>query len=140
MLCQCSFACTTRSRRCRRHDVCLKMYLDISGQGVSSSVQYQMLNCYCAWTSCYFNHLLFTLISLLLLVLVPCAIDSDPLCRENLDSIPPTSEELSFGNSVYKITFESRERPMFGHKYWFFLQDAVENVPEYVVHWDNFVQ
>ncbi|KAF5331166.1 hypothetical protein D9619_005979 [Psilocybe cf. subviscida] len=62
------------------------------------------------------------------------------LLLENLDSIPPTSEELSFGNSVYKITFESRERPMFGHKYWFFLQDAVENVPEYVVHWDNFVQ
>lgn len=52
----------------------------------------------------------------------------------------PDAEELSFGNSVYKITFENRERPTYGHKYWFFLQDAVENVPEYVVRWDNFVQ
>jgi hypothetical protein len=63
------------------------------------------------------------------------------LCfRENLDNIPTSAEELSFGNSVYKITFDNRERPVFGHKYWFFLQDAVENVPEYVVRWDNFVQ
>lgn len=60
--------------------------------------------------------------------------------REHLDAIPQDAEELSFGNSVYKITFEDRERPVFGHKYWFFLQDAVENVPEYVVRWDNFVQ
>ncbi|KAF8969808.1 mRNA capping enzyme-domain-containing protein [Flammula alnicola] len=62
------------------------------------------------------------------------------LLLEHLDDIPPNTDELSFGNSVYKITFENRERPLFGHKYWFFLQDAVENVPEYVVQWDNFVQ
>lgn len=60
--------------------------------------------------------------------------------RERLDNVPLNSEDLSFGNSVYKITFDNRERPLFGHKYWFFLQDAVENVPEYVVQWDNFVQ
>lgn len=29
---------------------------------------------------------------------------------------------------------------MYGHRYFFFLQDAVEDVPEYLVHWDNFVQ
>jgi mRNA (guanine-N7-)-methyltransferase len=29
---------------------------------------------------------------------------------------------------------------VFGHKYWFYLQDAVENVPEYIVKWDEFVQ
>ncbi|KIM48844.1 hypothetical protein M413DRAFT_87992 [Hebeloma cylindrosporum] len=62
------------------------------------------------------------------------------LLMENLDNIPPNAEELSFGNSVYRITFENREHPVFGQKYWFFLQDAVENVPEYVVRWDNFVQ
>jgi len=62
------------------------------------------------------------------------------LLLEHLDNIPPNAEDLSFGNSVYKITFDNRERPLFGHKYWFFLQDAVENVPEYVVQWDNFVQ
>ncbi|KAF7440741.1 mRNA cap guanine-N7 methyltransferase [Pleurotus ostreatus] len=63
------------------------------------------------------------------------------LLLSQLDAIPPSQEDLSFGNSVYKISFESRDRrPIFGHKYWFFLKDAVENVPEYVVHWDNFVQ
>ena len=60
---------------------------------------------------------------------------------ERLDELPADAEELSFGNSIYKIQFEQREQqPLFGHKYWFYLQDAVENVPEYVVHWDNFVQ
>lgn len=61
--------------------------------------------------------------------------------REQLDRIPADVEDKSFGNSVYKITFEnSTERPIFGHRYWFYLQDAVENVPEYIVQWDNFVQ
>jgi len=42
---------------------------------------------------------------------------------------------------VYQIRFEEREqRPLFGHKYWFTLKDAVDNVPEYIVRWDNFVQ
>jgi len=58
-----------------------------------------------------------------------------------LDQIPADAPELSFGNSVYSIKFESREsRPLYGHRYSFFLQDAVEDVPEYVVHWDHFVQ
>ncbi|KAF8626061.1 hypothetical protein AX15_005097 [Amanita polypyramis BW_CC] len=60
---------------------------------------------------------------------------------EQLDGLPPDAEELSFGNSVYNIKFEKRsQRPIFGHKYSFFLKDAVDNVPEYVVYWDNFVQ
>jgi hypothetical protein len=46
-----------------------------------------------------------------------------------------------FGNDVYTIRFEERDhKGLFGHKYIFFLRDAVENVPEYVVVWDNFVQ
>ncbi|EIN08070.1 guanine-N(7)-methyltransferase [Punctularia strigosozonata HHB-11173 SS5] len=58
-----------------------------------------------------------------------------------LDELPPDAEDLSFGNSVYKITFEDRvKRPIFGHRYSFFLKDAVEDVPEYIVHWDNFTQ
>ncbi|KAG7452705.1 mRNA capping enzyme, large subunit [Guyanagaster necrorhizus] len=60
---------------------------------------------------------------------------------QNLDDLPPSTEDLTFGNSVYKIRFEDRKhRPVFGHKYWFFLQDAVEDVPEYIVRWDPFVQ
>ncbi|KAH9857707.1 mRNA capping enzyme-domain-containing protein [Lenzites betulinus] len=60
---------------------------------------------------------------------------------EQLDGLPKDAEDLSWGNSVYKIRFEQRDRkPIFGHRYWFYLQDAVDDVPEYVVHWDNFVQ
>lgn len=58
-----------------------------------------------------------------------------------LDQIPTDAPDLSFGNPVYSIKFESREpRPLYGHRYSFFLQDAVEDVPEYVVHWEAFVQ
>jgi mRNA (guanine-N7-)-methyltransferase len=58
-----------------------------------------------------------------------------------LDQIPANAPDLSFGNSVYSIKFESREpRPLYGHRYSFFLQDAVEDIPEYVVHWNAFVQ
>jgi len=45
---------------------------------------------------------------------------------------------LSFGNSVYRITFESHKTPSFGHRYKFFLTDAVDDVPEYIVPWDEF--
>ncbi|KAJ7489906.1 mRNA capping enzyme-domain-containing protein [Mycena galericulata] len=60
---------------------------------------------------------------------------------QNLAGVPPDAPDLTFGNDVYKIRFEDRvHTPLFGHKYWFYLQDAVENVPEYIVKWDNFVQ
>ncbi|EGO21512.1 hypothetical protein SERLADRAFT_351066 [Serpula lacrymans var. lacrymans S7.9] len=60
---------------------------------------------------------------------------------ERLDGLPPDAEDLSFGNSVYKIRFEDRVRkPVFGHRYHFFLQDAVGDIPEYIVRWDSFVQ
>ncbi|TFY52973.1 hypothetical protein EVJ58_g9712 [Rhodofomes roseus] len=60
---------------------------------------------------------------------------------EKLGALPEDSKDLSFGNSVYTIRFEERtQRPLFGHRYWFFLRDAVDNVPEYVVHWETFVQ
>ncbi|KAG9318424.1 mRNA capping enzyme-domain-containing protein [Chiua virens] len=59
---------------------------------------------------------------------------------ERLDALPPSATDLSFGNAVYKIRFEDRKsRPLFGHRYHFFLKDAVEDVPEYIVNWDNFL-
>ncbi|KAI0318351.1 mRNA capping enzyme-domain-containing protein [Amylostereum chailletii] len=60
---------------------------------------------------------------------------------ERLDALPADTEELMFGNEVYHIKFDDREnRPIYGHRYSFFLKDAVEDVPEYVVHWESFVQ
>jgi hypothetical protein len=50
------------------------------------------------------------------------------------------SSALRFGNSVYNVKFDQREWDSpYGHRYTFFLQDAVEEVPEYVVYWENFV-
>ncbi|KAI0259953.1 mRNA capping enzyme-domain-containing protein [Gloeopeniophorella convolvens] len=58
-----------------------------------------------------------------------------------LDQVPAGVPDLAFGNSVYSIRFEGREpRPLYGHRYSFFLQDAVEDVPEYIVRWEPFVQ
>lgn len=58
-----------------------------------------------------------------------------------LDALPDTGD-VSFGNSKYRVEFESRERPTsgFGHKYTFWLEDAVDCVPEYVIEWDHLVQ
>lgn len=60
---------------------------------------------------------------------------------ERLDAVPAEETTYSFGNSVYSIRFDERDhRPLYGHRYWFYLKDAVDDVPEYVVHWDNFVK
>jgi len=63
--------------------------------------------------------------------------------REKLAQVPEDEPQLAYGNTVYGIKFDSREAPdptsQFGHRYTFFLQDAVEEVPEYVVYWDQFL-
>ncbi|KAG7092266.1 hypothetical protein E1B28_008630 [Marasmius oreades] len=60
---------------------------------------------------------------------------------EHLHELPSDIDELSFGNSIYRIRFDEREHHgVYGHKYCFFLKDAIEDVPEYLVIWDNFVQ
>lgn len=59
--------------------------------------------------------------------------------RTRLAEVPEDDEELRFGNSVYYIQFDERKhKGMYGHRYRFFLTDAVEDVPEYLVNWDNF--
>ncbi|POY74336.1 hypothetical protein BMF94_2530 [Rhodotorula taiwanensis] len=59
---------------------------------------------------------------------------------EHLDAADPDNP-LVFGNSVYSVKFDSREcDSIYGHRYTFYLQDAVEEVPEYVVYWDPFVE
>lgn len=66
-------------------------------------------------------------------------IPNSALLLERLDEIPE-GEELQFGNSCYAISFEEKHHQgVYGHRYRFFLEDAVEDVPEYIVDWDNFV-
>lgn len=76
-----------------------------------------------------------SLLSLSCSVLTDAAAD-----RAELEKIPEQAE-LEFGNNVYRIKFDSRHRPgmdYYGHRYHFYLQDAVEDVPEFVVYWPNF--
>jgi mRNA (guanine-N7-)-methyltransferase len=42
---------------------------------------------------------------------------------------------LEFGNSIFKIRFERKDQyPIFGHRYWFQLEDAIDDCPEYLIH------
>ena len=60
--------------------------------------------------------------------------------RERLNQLSEDDEDLRFGNSCYYVQFaERRHKGIYGHQYRFFLTDAVEDVPEYLVNWDNFV-
>lgn len=66
-------------------------------------------------------------------------IPNSELLLERLEAIPDGGD-LRFGNSCYEISFDEKHHSgVYGHRYRFFLQDAVEDVPEYIVHWDNFV-
>lgn len=57
--------------------------------------------------------------------------DADVLCRRLLAAPPPAR---TFGNGIYRVTFDSRtEFPAFGARYHFFLAEAVEDLPEYLV-------
>ncbi|KAF8491945.1 mRNA capping enzyme-domain-containing protein [Gautieria morchelliformis] len=61
------------------------------------------------------------------------------LLLQRLNALPPDAPP-KFGNSVYQVRFEDRatHTQPFGHRYWFYLKDAVGDVPEYVVHWEHF--
>lgn len=55
-----------------------------------------------------------------------------------------SSDNLKFGNDYYSVQFEEISNgktkfPPFGHKYSFSLLDAVDDVAEYVVDWDQFI-
>ncbi|KAI8909430.1 guanine-N(7)-methyltransferase domain-containing protein [Powellomyces hirtus] len=51
------------------------------------------------------------------------------------------AQGLSFGNSVLNIKFEQKDTyPAFGHKYWFELKDAIDDCPEYLLHFPTFVR
>ncbi|KAI9218536.1 guanine-N(7)-methyltransferase domain-containing protein [Blastocladiella britannica] len=51
------------------------------------------------------------------------------------------SDGLSFGNPIYTVAFEQRETyPVYGHQYTFKLVDAIDDCPEFLVHWPSFQQ
>ncbi|KAI9752169.1 MAG: mRNA cap guanine-N7 methyltransferase [Lichina confinis] len=58
--------------------------------------------------------------------------------------LPTKDSRLEWGNDIYRVQFPAPTpkdgifRPPFGWKYSYFLEEAVEGVPEYVVPWEAF--
>ena len=68
-------------------------------------------------------------------------IPSSDAIIEGIKSLPEDKKE--FGNSIYTVRFPERPtqtvfRPPYGHRYNFFMEDAVGNVPEYIVPFEVF--
>jgi len=73
---------------------------------------------------------------------------SDPNSKQKEKGVPEEGEAeddtAQWGNSIYRVRFPGATpadgifRPPFGWKYNFFLDEAVEEVPEYVVPWEAF--
>lgn len=67
---------------------------------------------------------------------------SDPDSNAPKDDQQP--EVAEWGNSIYRVRFPGNTptdgifRPPYGWKYSYFLEEAVEEVPEYVVPWEAF--
>ena len=58
------------------------------------------------------------------------------------DDVP--DKVLDWGNSIYRVKFPGKTpsdgvfRPPFGWKYFYFLEEAIAEIPEYVVPWEAF--
>ncbi|KAL6714271.1 mRNA cap guanine-N7 methyltransferase [Lecanora helva] len=68
-----------------------------------------------------------------------------PQLKDTKPDPPDTSTPIAeWGNSIYRIRFPGPTpadgvfRPPYGWKYSFFMEEAVEEVPEYVVPWEAF--
>ncbi|PKY03189.1 mRNA cap guanine-N7 methyltransferase [Aspergillus campestris IBT 28561] len=70
--------------------------------------------------------------------------DADKETAEPEDGEVKEEFKTEWGNSIYRVRFpgETPEdgifRPPFGWKYSYFMQEAVEEIPEYVVPWEAF--
>lgn len=72
------------------------------------------------------------------------AVDKGKAKMEEKEEGEAEAEGFEWGNSIYRVKFPSKTppdgtfRPPFGWKYFYFLEEAVEEVPEYVVPWEAF--
>lgn len=65
--------------------------------------------------------------------------------RFKLNKIPEDVEHPSWGNGIYKVTFDNNEyrkngnefKSPYGNMYTYWLEDAIDNVPEYVVPFET---
>lgn len=65
--------------------------------------------------------------------------------RYKMKKIPKETPKPSWGNSIYRVTFDNNEymlnnyefKSPFGQMYTYWLEDAIDNVPEYVVPFET---
>ncbi|CCH60851.1 hypothetical protein TBLA_0D03510 [Henningerozyma blattae CBS 6284] len=65
--------------------------------------------------------------------------------RFKLNKIPETVEKPSWGNNIYKVTFDNNSyikngkefKSPYGNMYTYWLEDAIDSVPEYVVPFET---
>ena len=51
------------------------------------------------------------------------------------------SDNLQFGNKIYNARFEEKYTfSVFGHRFWFTLEDAIDDCAEYLVHFPTLVK
>jgi len=64
-----------------------------------------------------------------------------PSANRIVDRVLKSPDKRRFGNEYYSVEFEddSCKFPHYGAKYTFELQDAIEGVPEFLVHWETLV-
>eukprot|EP00127_Corallochytrium_limacisporum_P004525 Clim_evm25s166 gene=Clim_evmTU25s166 len=62
-----------------------------------------------------------------------------PNCYRIVKSVME-ADGLSFGNDIYQVTFEDKKNfPKFGAKYKFWLKGTIDNMSEFLVHWETFI-
>ena len=72
------------------------------------------------------------------------SLDFNPQVPDSKDDQPAAPAVAEWGNSIYRVRFPGDTpkdgifRPPYGWKYSFFMEEAVEEVPEYVVPWEAF--
>ena len=66
------------------------------------------------------------------------------ICNAELGSSTGEQSPVEWGNGIYRVRFPGQTpddgifRPPFGWKYNYFMEEAVEEVPEFVVPWEAF--
>jgi len=61
-----------------------------------------------------------------------------PSANRIVERVQVAPDRLKFGNQFYSVQFEEAGKfPLFGAKYTFHLEDAVESVPEFLVHFET---
>ena len=67
-------------------------------------------------------------------------IPNEDVIFHRLQNAKQTENGRVFGNAVYSVRIDEEWKSVYGRQYYFTLQDAVDDCPEYIVPWKEFSQ